>query len=110
MRQTFYTPAAISNKQAHTVNGNTNTGIRLLSWNKGNTFLTTKMDTIKQIVDKEKPHVFSIQEARLRQGVPLEDVQIPGYDLHLDGLYLAGKTARNIVYTHRDLVVKVRPH
>ena len=88
--------------------GNRETGIKLMSFNKGNTFLINSLDTIKQIIDREKPHVLSIQEARLRQNCPLEDVQIPDYILHTDGLYQAGKTARNVVYTHRDLIVKVR--
>ena len=58
-----YSHTVISNKMNHILYGNREHGIRLLSWNKGNTFLVNSMDDIKQLIDKERPHVLSIQEA-----------------------------------------------
>ena len=103
-----YSPSDITNKMAHTVNGNLIHGIRMITWNKGNTFLENSQESIQLLIKQQKPHILSIHEARLRQCVPLDDVKIPGYDIHVDGLYKAGKTGREVVYTSTDLTVKYR--
>ena len=59
------------------------------------------------IENKERPHVLSIHEARLDHKIPIEEVYIEGYEIHTDGLYKSGKFGREVVYTSRDLVVKL---
>ena len=98
-RLSYYSPTIISNKFNHIINGNHTGGIKFLTWNKGNCYLENKIEAIKIMIDEIKLQVFSIHEARLRQGKSIDEVQIPGYELHTDGLYRAGKTAREIVYT-----------
>ena len=52
-------------------------GVRLMSWNKGGSFLENVMDPIKQIVTYYKPNVHTITEAQLRPETPFQLVNIP---------------------------------
>ena len=56
-----------------------------------------------------KPLVLALHEAQMPQQQDLADLQIDGYLLHMDGIYMAGGTARTCVYTSTSLTVKIRP-
>ena len=102
------------NKLVHTMQGNRGQrgrGITCLYWNKGPSLLTNKQADIKSIIADHKPHILGLGEANFKNGQDLDDVAVPGYNLHL-GLGVsngqAGSTARVAVYTHSALRVKRR--
>ena len=75
------------NKMAHITNGNRGQrgrGVTCLYWNKGPSFLTNKMLDIETIVQAHKPHSLGLGEANLHHNHDVEDVQLPGYTLHVD--------------------------
>ena len=99
---------------AHTTNGNRGQrgkGINCVYWNKGPSFLCNKQLDIETIVERHKPHVLGLGEANFRHDHDLEDVQLPGYTLHLDSSVNNPNLgmARVAVYTHNALRVKRRP-
>ena len=115
---TVSTPVLITNtdrnKLAHTTNGNRGQrgkGINCVYWNKGPSFLCNKQLDIETIVERHKPHVLGLGEANFRHDHDLEDVQLPGYTLHLDSSVNNPNLgmARVAVYTHNALRVKRRP-
>ena len=110
---TWITKAEI-NKIAHSINGNRGQrgkGITLAYWNKGPSLLTNKQDDLETIIADHRPHILGLGEANFRHDQHIEDVNIPGYNLHLDsGLDndQVGGIARVAVYTHNLLRVKRR--
>ena len=72
--------------------------------------MINKQLDIKDIVDRHKPHVLGLGEANVRHDHDLEDVQLPGYSLHLDSSINNPQLgmARVAVYTHESLRVKRR--
>ena len=102
------------NKLAHVINGNRGQrgrGITCIYWNKGSSLLKNKMHNIKSLVQDHSPHIFGLGEANLKLGHDLEDVNIPGYNLHADNVINCSQlanTARVVVYTHNLLKVKRR--
>ena len=75
------------NKMAHITNGNRGQrgrGITCVYWNKGPSFLCNKQLDIETIVETHKQHVLGLGEANVRYDHNLQDVQLPGYTLHLD--------------------------
>ena len=101
----------ISNFEARYTNGNRSKGIKISHWNKGGSYLINKMPEIKNIISQHKPHIFGISEANLL------DVHDPGlaavqdYHLHICPTISnpSLKTSRVVVYTHKDIVAKLRP-
>ena len=102
------------NQMAHSINGNRGQrgkGITLAYWNKGPSLLTNKQDDLETIIADHRPHILGLGEANFRHDQHIEDVNIPGYNLHLDsGLDndQVGGIARVAVYTHNLLRVKRR--
>ena len=102
----------ISNFQSRYKNGNRKSaGIKISHWNKGPGHLQTKMPEIKNIVNGLHPHIMGISEANLKENHDQHLSQLEDYTLHtcptLNNPAL--KTSRVVVYTHRSLVVKLRP-
>ena len=102
----------ITNFQSRYLHGNRRAGgIKISHWNKGPGFLKTKIPEIKNIVNGLHPHILGISEANLQQHHDQHLVQLEDYFLHtcptIDNTTL--KTSRVVVYTHRSLVVKIRP-
>jgi hypothetical protein len=98
---------------AKIVNGNRGargTGIKLLHWNKGPSFLHNKHDEIETIIAGHHPHVLGLSEANFRNDHDLALVQHADYDLHLSPTSSNPElnTSRVVVYTHKSLVVKRR--
>ena len=80
-----------------------------MCWNKGSALLQNRMLEIKQIIHDYKPMVLAINEAQIRQGDTVsKEVEMDGYTLYKDGLYLAGQTARSCVYASNELTVTQR--
>ena len=101
------------NKLAHILNGNKNqrgTGIKYLYWNKGSSFLFNKMEEISSIIQTHKPHIFGLGEANFHHDHNIEEMKIPGYNLHIDSCVNNPNlgVARVVVYTHEILRFKRR--
>ena len=101
------------NKRAHITNGDRGQrgkGLTCLYWNKGPPFLTNKMLDIETIVQAHKPHILGLGEANLHHDHDVEDVQLPGYTLHVDSSIDNPNLgiAIVVVYTHNILRVRRR--
>ena len=95
------------------INGNRGargTGMKLIHWNKGPSFLRNKNEEIEALIANHHPHVLGLSEANLRSDHDLDLVQQPDYDLHLcpTSNNPALSISRVVVYTHKSLVVKRR--
>ena len=102
----------ITNYQAKYTNGNRkNQGIKIAHWNKGNAFLQTKMPEIRNIISGLHPHIIGISEANLHLNHNQDLVQLEDYTLHTCPTLLnpSLNTSRIVTYTHKSLVVKIRP-
>ena len=101
----------VTNREAHTKYGNQagrGKPITVCYWNKGSSFLSNKKDDIAEIINTHKPLVLGLGEAQFKQGQNIEEVQQPGYTLHLDSCQESLGVSRCAVYTHNSLVVKRR--
>ena len=49
----------------------------VMYWNKGNSYMTRKMEDIKTLVSEHKPHIFGVAEANVLPGHDQSDLQIP---------------------------------
>ena len=102
----------VTNFQARYTNGNRRSqGIKISHWNKGGGFLQNKMHEIKNIVSSLHPHIMGISEANLKNTHDQNLVQIEEYTLHTCPTISNPNllTSRVVVYTHKSLVVKLRP-
>lgn len=102
----------VTNFQSRYLHGNRRSGgIKISHWNKGPGFLQNKIPEIKNIINGLHPHIIGISEANLHQHHDHNLVQLEDYRLHscstINNPSL--KTSRVVVYTHRSLVVKIRP-
>ena len=107
---TFFT--MISNFQSRCVNGNrSKKGIKIAHWNKGGSLLINKMPDIKTVIDQYKPHILGLSEANLLAINDQNLVAVPDYNLHVCPTITNPllRTSRIVVYTHRDIVAKLRP-
>ena len=77
------------------INGNVKVPtLRYLHWNKGCSNFKNKLDDIKIIIDKFRPHIFSIVEANY----DLNDrITIQGYSIEADNMMSNNKLARTII-------------
>ena len=97
------------NRISHTINGNQrNKGkpINICFWNKGSSYLCNKKDDISDIIKTHKPMVLGLGEAQFKIEHVLDEVQQPGFTLHLDKCKESLGVSRCAVYTHNPLVVK----
>ena len=82
------------------------TGIKLIHWNKGPSFLRNKTNEIETIIANHHPHVLGLSEANLGSDHDPALVQQVDYDIHQCpspmGMF------RVVVYKHKSLVVKRR--
>ena len=109
--QSSYIYTRVSNFQSRYVNGNkTRKGIKIAHWNKGNSHLMNKMADIKNIVAKYHPHILGISEANLLANHDPSLVTIPDYNLHVCPTITNPSmgNSRVVVYTHKDIVAKLR--
>ena len=85
-------------------------GIKIAHWNKGNSFLINKMTEVRSIVEQHHPHILGLSEANLLASQDKSLVQLEDYKMHIcqtiNNSSLA--TSRIVVYTHKELVVKLR--
>ena len=101
----------IANFQIKFTYGNRrSSGIKIAHWNKGKSFLINKMTEVRSIVEKHQPHILGLSEANLLATHDRSLVVLDDYNLHvcqtIKNPLLA--TSRLVVYTHKDLVVKLR--
>ena len=87
-----------------------NNGIKMMHWNKGNSFLENKMQDIEAIVQQHKPHLLGLSEANFFLRHNAAAVQLPEYTLHtcptLNNPEL--EVSRVVVYAHNSIIVKPR--
>ena len=97
----------IKNKNGNRQRGK---GIKLISWNKGNSLLENKHQEIETVIAGHQPHILGITEANLKINSDIAMVQHEDYQLHtaptLSNPSLG--ISRVVVYTHSSLVVKRR--
>ena len=106
-----YIYTRVSNFQSRYVNGNkTSKGIKKAHWNKGNSHLMNKMPDIKNIVAKYHPQILGISEANLLDNHDQSLVAIPDFNLHVCPTITNPSigNSRVVVYTHKDVVAKLR--
>ena len=102
----------VTNYHSKYKNGNRKSqGIKISAWNKGGGFLQNKMPEIKNIINGLHPHILGISESNLHHHHDKQLVQIDNYVLHTCPTITNPSlhTSRVVVYTHKSLVVKLRP-
>ena len=102
----------VTNFQSMCTYGNKkNKGIKISHWNKGGSFLINKMPEIRNIISQHHPHILGLSEANLLDVHDQSLADIPDYNLYLCPTIKnpSLKASRVVVYTHKDLVVKMRP-
>ena len=102
----------VTNFQNRYKNGNRRAkGIKIAHWNKGSSLLTNKMPEIRNIMSNHHPHILGLSEANLFDVHDQSLVAVQDYDLHLCPTITnpSLKVSRVVVYTHKDLIVKLRP-
>ena len=68
------------NSLVKAINGNiNNNNFNIISWNKGNSHLSNRMEAIKQIIINNKPQVLIICELNFKQEDHLSLTNIQGY-------------------------------
>ena len=102
----------IENFQSRYRHGNKKgTGIKIFHWNKGGSYLVNKMPEIRTIINQHHPHILGLSEANLLDVHDKKQAEITDYNLH-ESLTISNplfKVSRVVVYTHRDLIAKLRP-
>ena len=86
-------------------------GIKIFHWNKGGSYLVNKMPEIKAIIDQHHPHILGLSEANLLDVHDKKQAEITDYNLH-EPLTISNpglRVSRVVVYTHKDLIAKLRP-
>ena len=102
----------VTNFQSRYLHGNRRSGgIKISHWNKGPGFLQNKIPEIKNLINGLHLLIIGISEANLHQNHDQNLVQLEDYQLHICPTIENStlKTSRVVVYTHRSLVVKLRP-
>ena len=102
----------VTNFQSRYKMGNRNSkGIKISHWNKGGSFLINKMSEIKNIIAHHQPHIFGISEANLMDVHDPCLAAVQDYSLHVCPTITNPtlRTSRIVVYTHKNIVAKLRP-
>ena len=71
-------------------------------------FLKNKHEDISEIINTHKPLVLGLGEAQFKKDQLLEEVQQPGFTLHMDSCQSSLGVTRCAVYTHNSSSVKRR--
>ena len=69
------------------MNGNINTNIKIINWNKGNAKYSNQQEAIEFILNKHQPDIMTIQEINITKEDDINLFQVEGYKLKLDQLY-----------------------
>ena len=69
------------NKEQHSKNGNINTNIKIINWNKGNSKFSNRKDSIEFILSKHQPDILTIQELNITEDDDINTCNINGYKL-----------------------------
>ena len=87
----------IKNRRKRSENGNINKTMKIMQWNKGNSFLRNKIEDIKDIIRKHKPEVLVINEVHLNMDDDQTILNIKGYRVETDSLMESQKTIRTMI-------------
>ena len=77
-----------------------------MNWNKGNSTMMHRIDTIRHIINEHKPDIFAIQEANLKSTDDIRLAQIQGYFLETDQLIKSKNLARTVMYISHQIRYK----
>ena len=102
----------VTNFQSRYTNGNRSSkGITICHWNKGGSFLINKMPEIKNIIAQHHPQILGVSEANLLDVHDASLAAVQDYNLHVCPTINnpSLRTSRIVVYTHKDIVAKLRP-
>ena len=90
------------NFEAKYLHGNIRRGIKNIHVNIRSIY--NKINEVKQLVKKEKPHILGISEAELRKkNHSLDKLKVPGYDLLLPKSWENVGKARLVVYVKKTI-------
>ena len=83
------------------INGNIKApSLRIIHWNKRSSKFSNKIDDIKLVIDKFRPHIFSIVEANYDL---MERQTIEGYNIETDNIGLGTNLARTILLIDKQI-------
>ena len=77
--------------------------MKFINWNKGKGWAKNSITEIRHICIEQKPSIFSIHEFNFRQEDCLDDIEVEGYDILLDNMYLKYGMARTALYISQDI-------
>ena len=92
------------NKIQKMVNGNIGTNIKIMSWNKGNSHISSAMNEIRDYISEHKPDVFIINEFGIYENDDLSIASIQGYNLEIDNLRIKYQESRTGVYISERII------
>ena len=95
------------NKEAHIVNGNGDSKIKLVCWNLGSRRWKRKTDDIIHMLDDLKPDLAVITEANLQYETEAHERNIPGYSLTTTKDYENGGMSQLVVLVRMGLNIRV---
>ena len=102
------------NKMMKIINGNRTgrgRGIKLVAYNKGNSFLQNYLEETESLVEKYRPDLLCLTEANLKKDIDKNLVSIKDYNLHtaptMNNVNL--NISRVVVYTNKNIIAKRRP-
>ena len=94
-------PKQLTNKEIHSINGNIH--LKYINWNKGNSKLENKINSLQDIITRYKPDIVAIQELNYTNDQDLADVSIPNYKWEMDALLQKNGRARSALLVHESL-------
>ena len=68
--------------------------MRIMSWNKNDCNIENRMDDIKELTRRHKPHIIIIQELNLSNNNCKGIINMEGYQFEHDDLINSNKTSR----------------
>ena len=92
------------NKIKRAMNGNINKNLKIMSWNKGNSYIKHSIEDIRDLIYNHKPDILVINELRLFEDEDISIASIKGYNLEVDNLREKYKESRTGIYIKDNLI------
>ena len=91
------------NKYIHSINGNIYT-INIVTWNKDKKNLSNAINRVKNIIIETKADILLVNEANMSTNVDEMLININGFNIEFDKLYVNNNMARSVMYISDKLV------
>ena len=85
-----------------------NNNIKIMSVNKGNSEINTKIDQLNNMIQVHNPDIFAINEINIKLSDTVTKNQFPGYTLEVDSLGKTNDRARTGVLIKNTITYKRR--